>query len=46
MPQAIQFGNYAVIQALVIVSAVFVVVCNGVADVLLALLDPRIRSGH
>ncbi|MEA2283581.1 MAG: peptide/nickel transport system permease protein [Solirubrobacteraceae bacterium] len=46
MPHAIQFGNYALIQALVIVSAVFVVVCNGVADVLLALLDPRIRSGR
>jgi peptide/nickel transport system permease protein len=44
MPQAIQYGNYALIQALVIVSAVFVVVCNGVADMLLALLDPRIRS--
>jgi peptide/nickel transport system permease protein len=43
MPHAIQYGNYALIQGLVIVSAVFVVVCNGVADVLLAALDPRIR---
>jgi ABC-type dipeptide/oligopeptide/nickel transport system permease component len=44
MPRAIEYGNYALIQGLVIVSAVFVVVCNGIADVLLAMLDPRIRS--
>ncbi|HEX4689807.1 MAG TPA: ABC transporter permease [Solirubrobacteraceae bacterium] len=44
MPRAIEYGNYGLIQGLVIVSAVFVVVCNGIADVLLAMLDPRIRS--
>jgi peptide/nickel transport system permease protein len=44
IPHAIQVGNYAIIQALVVVSAVFVVVCNGVADVLLAALDPRVRT--
>jgi peptide/nickel transport system permease protein len=43
IPNAISVGNYPVIQALVIVSAVFVVLCNGVADVLLAALDPRVR---
>ncbi len=44
IPRAIQFGDYPIIQALVIVSAVFVVVCNGIADVLLAALDPRVRT--
>lgn len=44
LPRAIQFGDYSIIQALVIVSAVFVVVCNGIADMLLAALDPRIRT--
>ena len=43
IPNAISVGNYAVIQGLVIVSAVFVVVCNGIADVVLAMLDPRVR---
>jgi ABC-type dipeptide/oligopeptide/nickel transport system permease component len=28
----------------VIISAVFVVLCNGIADVLLAALDPRVRA--
>jgi ABC-type dipeptide/oligopeptide/nickel transport system permease component len=37
-------GNYPVIQGLVIVSAVFVVLCNGIADILLAALDPRVRA--
>jgi peptide/nickel transport system permease protein len=44
LPRAIQYGDYPIIQALVIVSAVFVVVCNGVADTVLAMLDPRVRS--
>jgi peptide/nickel transport system permease protein len=43
IPHAIDVGNYPVIQGLVIVSAVFVVLCNGVADVVLAALDPRVR---
>jgi peptide/nickel transport system permease protein len=44
LPRAIQYGNYPIIEALVIVSAVFVVVCNGIADVFLAVLDPRVRQ--
>jgi peptide/nickel transport system permease protein len=44
IPNAIDVGNYPVIQGLVIVSAVFVVVCNGIADVVLAALDPRVRE--
>jgi peptide/nickel transport system permease protein len=43
IPHAIDVGNYPVIQGLVIVSAVFVVACNGVADIVLAALDPRVR---
>jgi peptide/nickel transport system permease protein len=44
IPSAIDVGNYPIIQGLVIVSAVFVVVCNGVADIVLAALDPRVRT--
>jgi peptide/nickel transport system permease protein len=44
IPHAIDVGNYPIIQGLVIVSAVFVVVCNGIADILLAALDPRVRN--
>jgi peptide/nickel transport system permease protein len=44
LPRAISFGDYPVIQGLVLVSAFFVVVCNAVADVLLAMLDPRVRE--
>jgi peptide/nickel transport system permease protein len=43
IPHAIDVGNYPVIQGLVIVSAVFVVTCNGIADIVLAALDPRVR---
>jgi peptide/nickel transport system permease protein len=43
LPRAIQYGDYPIIQGLVIVSAVFVVVCNAVADTVLAMLDPRVR---
>jgi peptide/nickel transport system permease protein len=43
IPHAIDVGNYPVIQGLVIVSAVFVVACNGIADIVLATLDPRVR---
>jgi peptide/nickel transport system permease protein len=43
IPHAIDVGNYAIIQGLVIVSAVFVVACNGIADIVLAALDPRVR---
>ena len=44
IPGAISIGDYPIIQGLVLVSAVFVVLCNGVADVLLAMLDPRVRE--
>lgn len=43
IPHAIDVGNYPIIQGLVIVSAIFVVACNGVADIVLAALDPRVR---
>jgi peptide/nickel transport system permease protein len=43
IPHAVDVGNYPIIQGLVIVSAVFVVACNGIADVVLAALDPRVR---
>jgi peptide/nickel transport system permease protein len=44
IPHALDVGNYPIIQGLVIISAVFVVVCNGVADIVLAALDPRVRT--
>jgi peptide/nickel transport system permease protein len=44
IPHAIDVGNYALIQGLLIVGAVFVVVCNGIADIVLAALDPRVRA--
>jgi peptide/nickel transport system permease protein len=43
IPHAVDVGNYPIIQGLVIVSAVFVVACNGIADVVLSALDPRVR---
>lgn len=44
IPGAIANGNYPIIQGLVIVTAVFVVICNGLVDIALAALDPRIRA--
>jgi peptide/nickel transport system permease protein len=44
IPSAIDSGNLPVLQGIVIVGAVFVVVANAIADVTLALLDPRLRS--
>jgi peptide/nickel transport system permease protein len=43
IPQALSLGNYPVIQGLVIVTAVFVVICNGLVDIALAAIDPRVR---
>jgi peptide/nickel transport system permease protein len=40
---ALQFGDVPVLLAWLIVTAVFVVVFNLIADVLYGLLDPRIR---
>jgi peptide/nickel transport system permease protein len=45
IPHALDVGNYPIIQGLVIVTAVFVVIVNGLVDIALAALDPRIRSG-
>jgi peptide/nickel transport system permease protein len=44
IPNALDVGNYPIIQGLVIVTAVFVVIVNGLVDVVLAALDPRIRA--
>jgi peptide/nickel transport system permease protein len=43
IPGAMANGNYPIIQGLVIVTAVFVVVVNGLVDIALAALDPRVR---
>jgi ABC-type dipeptide/oligopeptide/nickel transport system permease component len=42
---SIRMGDYPVVQAIVVVFALFVVVGNLAADVLAALIDPRIRLG-
>jgi peptide/nickel transport system permease protein len=44
IPNALDVGNYPIIQGLVIVTAVFVVIVNGLVDIVLAALDPRIRA--
>lgn len=43
IPGAIDNGNFPVLQGIVIVGAIFVVLANALADVTLALLDPRVR---
>jgi peptide/nickel transport system permease protein len=43
IPGAMANGNYPIIQGLVIVTAVFVVVVNGLVDIALAAIDPRVR---
>jgi len=43
IPGAIDFGNYPLIQGVVIVTAIFVVIVNGLVDIALAALDPRTR---
>jgi ABC-type dipeptide/oligopeptide/nickel transport system permease component len=43
IPGALDIGNYLLIQGVVIVTAVFVVIVNGVVDVALAAIDPRTR---
>jgi peptide/nickel transport system permease protein len=43
IPNAIDVGNYPVIQGVVIVTAILVVIVNGLVDIVLAALDPRIR---
>jgi peptide/nickel transport system permease protein len=44
IPGATSIGDYPVLQGIELVSSMFVVVCNGIADVVLAMLDPRIRQ--
>jgi peptide/nickel transport system permease protein len=43
IPGALNFGDYLMIQGVVLVTAVFVVIVNGLVDIALAALDPRIR---
>jgi peptide/nickel transport system permease protein len=43
IPSALDTGNYPIIQGLVIVTAVFVVIINGLVDIALAAIDPRVR---
>jgi peptide/nickel transport system permease protein len=40
---SIRMGDYPVVQAIVVVFAFFVVIGNLLADILAALIDPRIR---
>lgn len=40
---SIRMGDYPVVQAVVVAFAMFVVLCNLAADILAALIDPRIR---
>jgi len=41
---ALNFGNYILIQGVVIVTAIVVVVVNGLVDIVLAAIDPRVRG--
>jgi peptide/nickel transport system permease protein len=43
IPNALDLGNYILIQGVVIVTAVLVVIVNGIVDIALAAIDPRIR---
>lgn len=44
VPRATEFGDFPLLMGLVVVTAVFVVVANGLVDVLLVVLDPRLRA--
>jgi peptide/nickel transport system permease protein len=43
IPGALANGDYLMIQGVVIITAVFVVIVNGIVDIVLAALDPRVR---
>ena len=43
IPSALSLGDYLMIQGVVLVTAVFVVIVNGLVDIALAALDPRVR---
>jgi ABC-type dipeptide/oligopeptide/nickel transport system permease component len=40
---SIRMGDYPVVQAIVVIFAFFVIISNLAADILAALIDPRIR---
>ena len=44
IPSALDNGNFPVLQGIVIVGAIFIVVANALADITLALIDPRVRA--
>jgi peptide/nickel transport system permease protein len=44
IPHAIDVGNYPIIQGLVITTTIFVVIANGIVDIALAMIDPRVRT--
>jgi peptide/nickel transport system permease protein len=44
IPGALAFGDYLMIQGIVIVTALFVVIVNGLVDIALAAIDPRVRA--
>lgn len=44
IPRALENGDFNLLQALVVIGAVFVVVSNTVVDVTLAAIDPRVRA--
>lgn len=44
IPGALDTGDYLMIQGVVIITAMFVVIVNGIVDIVLAALDPRIRA--
>jgi peptide/nickel transport system permease protein len=44
MPSAMDNANFPLLMGIVIVGAVFVVVCNALADITLAAIDPRVRA--
>ena len=44
IPNALDVGNYPIIQGMVLVTAVFVVIINGLVDIALAAIDPRVRA--
>ena len=41
--ESIRMGDFPVVQAIVVIFAMFIVLANLAADILAALIDPRIR---
>ena len=44
IPRGLENGDFALLQALVVVGSIFVVVASAVVDVMLAAIDPRVRA--